>query len=70
MPDLARNSAVSKRLHAVPRIFEPGLFGRLPAWLDTLDLPARAGIGRALDARAVRLVLRDGRALVVRRARA
>jgi hypothetical protein len=70
MPDLAQDSADSKRLHAVPCIFEPGLFGQLPAWLDALDPPARERIGRALDDRTVRLVLSDGRALVVRSARA
>jgi hypothetical protein len=71
MPEIARISADSKRLHAVPRFFEPGLFGRLPAWLDALDLPVRERIGRALDDRTVRLVLGDdGRALVVRSVRA
>jgi hypothetical protein len=44
------------------------LHRQLPAWLDTLDRPARERIGRALDDRTVRLVLgNDGRALVVRR---
>jgi hypothetical protein len=59
----------SNLLPAAPRAFEPGLFGRLPAWLDALDPPARERIGRAIDERTVRLVLSDGRALVVRSAR-
>jgi hypothetical protein len=65
MLEIAQGSVDSKRLHAVPRIFEPEL--RLPAHLADLPSRARAHVGRMIDDQRVRLLLdRDGRVLVVR----
>jgi hypothetical protein len=68
MPDLARNSADSKRLATPPRIFPAGLGRPLPARLADLNPLAHARVGVLLDDKRVRLVLGDhGEIVVVRR---
>lgn len=71
MSKIARFAAETKpRLAASRQNSAPapwGLLARLPSRLADLPLDARASIGRALDARQVRLALDDdGGALVLR----
>jgi hypothetical protein len=69
MPDLAQDSADSKRLHAAPRAFSAGLGRPLPARLTDMDAHARARIGALIDARRIRLVRDDDGSVLVTGAR-
>jgi hypothetical protein len=69
MPDLARNSADSKRLRATPRAFSSGLGRALSARLIDLSPDVRDLVGKAIDAGIARLVLDASGAPIVARAR-
>jgi hypothetical protein len=65
MPDLAQDSADSKRQHTAPRAFSAELGRPLPARLTDMDAPARARIGALIDARGIRLVRDDDGSVLV-----